>query len=298
MMFVAWPRGSPTARPARTASSGRLPRDAGSRPARRPAPSGSKRTPLHLGRPDDRLARALGRQRPQDVDRPRQLVADPRHLRPRASGSRRAPWPSPAGPAARRPRRASSGPTTPTSCGALRVTSSSNWSITSKPPARLADLLAQRPDQLARALGDQRRAFVSSDMSKSDSQRRDQRLQRVAARGHRRRGPLARVVEVALLDHRHHAGLAQRRLADARVAGDDHQRVGAEALDDRADLDRRGRRTPRGAVDSNACRPRYGLPSDHLGDSRPLGCSSSSAAQQVVGRGRSGRTGRGAGSGR
>src|SRR4029079_2849375 len=65
--------------------------------------------------------------------------------------------------------------------------------------------------------------------------------QRVVERGHRLAGPHHRdappaVAERSLLDRGEHAGAAQRRLADAGVAGDQDEALHLEALEDAARL--------------------------------------------------------------
>jgi hypothetical protein len=100
--------------------------------------------------------------------------------------------------------------------------------------ALLAELAAQRVAQL-HAVGQHLGRLALADLERG-GQRDGQRAHRPPARHQLPPRPGAAAAERAVGDGRQHAGAAQRRLAGAGPAGHEHERLGAQAVDHRADL--------------------------------------------------------------
>ena len=176
----------------------------------------------------DHVADPLGRQRPHEVQHARQLLAEPRQgdqLRQEV-GAHRRDQPhaghSLADPGQRGIERGDL-PRLAHRDELLELIDEQDQAVAARPVMQLA---AQRLGLGGDPRGERRVL-----------ERRGQRGQRPAAGHQRQRAPRAAPAERPVDHGRHHPGAAQRRLADPGVAGHHHDGLGAQPLDDRADLE-------------------------------------------------------------
>ncbi len=195
---------------------------------------GFKAHPFGMGWSDDRFANFVAGHRAQNVERPRQFIAEAGHRRdPRQKvTAHRGEHPNAGRPRTQSPERRAKG------LHFMFVGQRHKLFELideNQHTCLVAELFAQLPSQTGRLVAQLFHQLVARRLHKRRKQLA-QRHERIAARHHQQHRPRPAIAERSVGDEWQYARAAERRLADARISSDEDERFGAQSIDDRADF--------------------------------------------------------------